>query len=83
MRAGAAAPVLAKREELERCEGALADARTRLDDAAERTRAFPADRALDDLQPLSLEIARLRGRRDRLAAELTAVEAEWEARRIG
>ena len=77
MRAGMAAPVQAKREELARCEDALADARSRLDDAAERTRTFPADRELDDLQPLSLEIARLRGRRARLAAELSAVEAEW------
>jgi hypothetical protein len=77
MRAGGAAPVLAKRDELERCDRALAGARARLDDAAERTRGFPADRELDDLQPLSLEIARLRRRRDRLAAELRAVEAEW------
>ena len=77
MRAGMAAPVQAKREELAHCEDALADARSRLDDAAERTRTFPADRELDDLQPLSLEIARLRGRRARLAAELSAVEAEW------
>ena len=66
-----------KRGELARCDGALSDARSRLDDAAERTRGFPADRELDDLQPLSLEIARLRSRRDRLAAELEAVEAEW------
>ena len=51
MRAGAAEPVLAKRDELERCDAALADARSRLDDAAERTRAYPADRELDDLQP--------------------------------
>jgi hypothetical protein len=78
MRAGAPTPVQVKRGELERCDGALSDARSRLDDAAERTRTFPADRELDDLQPLSLEIARLRSRRDRLAAELEAVEAEWE-----
>lgn len=67
----------AKRGELALCDDSLADARHRLDDAAERTRTYPADRALDDLQPLSLEIARLRRRRDRLAAELEAVEAEW------
>ncbi|HEX2084606.1 MAG TPA: hypothetical protein VHF89_02910 [Solirubrobacteraceae bacterium] len=79
MRAGAPTPVEAKREELERCDDALAGARSRLDSAAERTRGYPADLALDDLQPLSLEIARLRGRRARLAEELTAVEAEWAA----
>ena len=79
MRAEAEEPVVAKREELERCDAALADARSRLDDAAELTRVYPADRKLDDLQPLSLEIARLRRRRDRLSAELEAVEAEWAA----
>ena len=77
MRAGSPTPVEVKRDELACCDGELAGARARLDDAAERTRAFPADRKLGDLQPLSLEIARLRRRRDRLAAELTAVEAEW------
>ncbi|HEX8121067.1 MAG TPA: hypothetical protein VF549_07365 [Solirubrobacteraceae bacterium] len=77
MRAGAPTPVQFKRDELGRCDDALIDARVRLDHAAERTRTFPADRELDDLQPLSLEIARLRTRRDRLAAELDAVEAEW------
>jgi hypothetical protein len=77
MRAGAPTPVEVKRDELERCDEALASTRTKLDVAAERTRTFPADRELDDLQPLSLEIARLRRRRDRLAAELSAVEEEW------
>jgi hypothetical protein len=77
VRAGTPTPVEVKREELERCDDALAGARSRLDCAAERTREYPADRALDDLQPLSLEIARLRGRRARLADELAAVEAEW------
>ena len=77
MRAGAPTPVEVKRDELQQCDDALAGARSRLDDAAERTRVFPSDRRLDDLQPLSLEIARLRRRRDRLAAELLAVEAEW------
>ena len=77
MRAGAPTPVLVKRSELERCDDALIDARTRLDHAAERTRGFPADRELDDLQPLSLEIARLRTRRDRIAQELAALEEEW------
>ena len=77
MRAGAPTPVQVKRDELERCDDALVGARSRLDDAAERTRVFPADRELGDLQPLSLEIARLRTRRDRVAAELAAVEAEW------
>ncbi len=77
MRAGAPEPVQVKRDELERCDSALASIRQRLDDAAERTRTFPADRELDDLQPLSLEIARLRSRRERLADELAAVEAEW------
>ena len=79
MRAGAPTPVQVKRDELQQCDDALAGARSRLDDAAERTRGYPADRELGDLQPLSLEIARLRGRRDRLAAELLAVEAEWAA----
>ncbi len=77
MRAGAPTPVQVKRDELERCDDALANARLRLDHAAAVTRGFPADRRLGDLQPLSLEIARLRSRRDRLAAELVAVEAEW------
>ena len=77
MRAGAPTPVQVKRDELQQCDDALASVRSRLDDAAQRTRTFPSDRSLDDLQPLSLEIARLRSRRDRLAAELLAVEAEW------
>ena len=77
MRAGAPTPVQAKRDELGRCDDALADARRRLDRAAERTREFPADRELDDLHTISLEIARLRRRRDRLAVELEAVAAEW------
>ena len=77
MRAGAPTPVQVKRGELALCDETLADARHRLDDAAERTRTFPVDRELDDLQPLSLEIARLRRRRERLADELVAVEAEW------
>src|SRR3712207_3499673 len=61
-RAGAPTPVELKRDELEQCDDALHATRAQLDDAAERTRAFPADRELDDLQPLSLEIARLRRR---------------------
>ena len=66
-----------KRGELTLCDEALAGARQRLDDAAERTRSYPADRELGDLQPLSLEIARLRTRRDRVAQELLALEEEW------
>jgi hypothetical protein len=66
-----------KRGELTRCDEALVDARQRLDDAAERTRSYPSDRSLGDLQPLSLEIARLRTRRDRVAQELAALEGEW------
>lgn len=77
MRAGTPNPVDLKRDELVRCDEALAGARQRLDTAAERTREFPADRELDDLQPLSLEIARLRTRRDRVVQELTALEQEW------
>ncbi|HEV2061527.1 MAG TPA: hypothetical protein VGR12_01635 [Solirubrobacteraceae bacterium] len=77
MRAGMPDPVEIKRGELVRCDEQLAGARQRLDDAAEVTRAYPADRRLDDLQPLSLEIARLRTRRDRVAQELAALEAEW------
>jgi hypothetical protein len=77
MRAGTPNPVDVKRDELTSCDDALADARHRLDSAAERTRTYPADRELDDLQPLSLEIARLRTRRDRVAQELAALEAEW------
>ena len=77
MRAGAPTPVQAKRDELESCDVGLAEARRRLDRAVERTRAFPADRELDDLHEISLDIARLRRRRDRLQAELDAVEAEW------
>jgi hypothetical protein len=70
-------PVDVKRTELAQCDEALVGARQRLDDAAERTRTYPADRELGDLQPLSLEIARLRTRRDRVAQELAALEAEW------
>ena len=77
MRTGAPIPVEAKRDELARCDDALAEARRKLDDAAEVTRVYPADRSLDDLQPLSLEIGLLRERRDRLSSELRAVEAEW------
>ena len=77
MRAGAPTPVQVKRDELGRCDDALAGARVRLDRAAQRTREFPADRELDDLHSISLEIARLRRRSDRLQAELSAVEAEW------
>ena len=77
MRAGAPTPVQLKRDELERCDATLADARRRLDVAAQRTREFPADRELDDLHTISLEIARLRRRVDRLDAELVAIEAEW------
>jgi hypothetical protein len=78
MRAGAPTPVQVKRDELHGCDDALTDARSRLDRAAQRTREYPADRELDDLHTISLEIARLRRRRDRLAAELVAVEAEWQ-----
>ena len=77
MRAGAPTPVQVKRDELELCDDTLAGARRRLDRAAQRTREYPADRELDDLHTISLEIARLRRRRDRLEAELDAVEAEW------
>ena len=70
-------PVDLKRGELVQCDEALVGARRRLDDAAERTRSYPADRELGDLQPLSLEIARLRTRRDRVVQELTALEEEW------
>jgi len=77
MLAGTPNPVDLKRTELTGCDEALARARERLDSAAERTRTFPADRELDDLQPLSLEIARLRSRRDRIAQELVALEEEW------
>ncbi len=77
MRTGGRNPVDAKRGELSLCDEALAGARDRLDTAAERTRAYPADRELGDLQPLSLEIARLRTRRDRVAQELAALEEEW------
>jgi hypothetical protein len=77
MRAGTPNPVEVKRGELTRCDEDLAGARQRLDDAAERTRTYPADRELGDLQPLSLEIARLRTRRDRVAQELAALEEEW------
>jgi hypothetical protein len=77
MRAGTPNPLDVKRDELTSCDEALAGARQRLDDAAERTRTYPADRELGDLQPLSLEIARLRTRRDRVVQELTALEQEW------
>ncbi len=79
MRAGTPTPVQLKREELGRCETTLAGARRRLDVAAQRTREFPADRELDDLHTISLEIARLRRRTDRLDAELRALEGEWSS----
>ena len=70
----------AKRDELGRCLVDLTAARTRLDDLVERTRQVGDEG--DDLSvigPISLEIAALRRRADRLGHELDAITAEWAA----
>lgn len=70
----------AKRLELERCRRDLAGARAQLDELVERGRTQGLEvEELEDLGPVSYEIARLRSRNERLADELAAIAAEWAA----
>jgi len=67
-----------KRGELERCRRDLAGARAHLDDLVERSRTTGLEvEELEDLGPVSYEIARLRLRDERLVDELAAITAEW------
>ena len=70
----------AKRREIERCRTELAGARAPLDALVERSRTHGLEvEELEDLGPVSYEIARLRTRNERLADELAAITAEWAA----
>jgi hypothetical protein len=72
--------VEAKRRELEDCARDLERARAALTDLIDRSHARGLDvEELEDLGPVSLEIARLRHRGHRLADELAAIRAEWVA----
>ena len=69
-----------KRRQLEDCNADLERARTALDQLIRRSREEGLDdEELEDLGPVSLEIARLRNRGHRLADELAAIHAEWAA----
>jgi hypothetical protein len=69
----------AKHEDLERCRAELRRARARLDALVERHRRFgTADADLEELGPITFEIARLRARDERLSEELAAIRAEWD-----
>ena len=70
----------AKREEIARCRRELAGARAHLDELVERSRTEGLEvEELEDLGPVSYEIARLRLVDERLADELAAIAAEWAA----
>jgi hypothetical protein len=70
----------AKRRELERCRRELAGARAHLDALVERSRTHGLEvEELEDLGPVTYEIARLRRRDERLTDELAAIAAEWAA----
>lgn len=70
----------AKRDEIAICERDLERARTALTDLVEGSRERGVEvEQLEDLGPVSLEIARLRHRGHRLADELAAISAEWVA----
>ena len=70
----------AKREEISRCRRELAGARAHLDALVERGRTEGLEvEELEDLQPVSYEIARLRSVDERLLEELAAISAEWAA----
>jgi hypothetical protein len=70
--------VEAKRLELEECADDLERARAALTDLIDRSHARGLDvEELEDLGPVSLEIARLRHRGARLADELAAIRSEW------
>ncbi len=68
------------RRQLEDCNADLVRARTALDQLIRRSREQGLDvEELEDLGPVSLEIARLRHRGHRLADELAAIHGEWAA----
>jgi hypothetical protein len=70
----------AKRDEIFRCRRELAGARAHLDALVERSRTEGLDDdELEDLQPVTYEIARLRSVDERLLEELAAINAEWAA----
>ena len=69
-----------KRAEIAACERDLVRARDALTDLIDRSRERGLEvEELEDLGPVSLEIARLRHRSHRLADELAAISAEWVA----
>jgi hypothetical protein len=69
-----------KRQELEACNADLVRARAALDTLIRHSHERGLDvEELEDLGPVSLEIARLRNRGHRLADELAAIHAEWAA----
>ena len=69
-----------KRQQLEDCQADLERARASLDDLIQRSREQGLDvEELEDLGPVSLEIAGLRNRGHRLADELAAIRGEWVA----
>ena len=70
----------AKRAEISACARDLEHARTALTELIDRSRERGLEvEELEDLGPVSLEIARLRHRSHRLADELAAISAEWVA----
>ena len=70
----------AKRAEIAACARDLEAARTALTDLVDRSHARGLDvEELEDLGPVSFEIARLRERGHRLADELDALKGEWVA----
>ena len=76
--AGATRWERAKRGELDRCRRELAGARAHLDELVERSRTHGLEvEELEDLGPVSYEIARLRREDERLIDELAAIHAEW------
>jgi hypothetical protein len=67
-----------KREQLAHCRVDLERARADLDTLVRTSHSRGLDvEELEDLGPVSLEIARLRSRGERLADELDAISAEW------
>ena len=70
----------AKRLEIEACARDLERARAALTELIDRSHAQGLDvEELEDIGPVSLEIARLRNRNHRLADELAALNGEWVA----
>ena len=69
-----------KRRQLEDCNADLTRARAALDRLIRDSHERGLDvEELEDLGPVSLEIARLRNEGHRLADELAAIHAEWAA----